>query len=309
MRVPVGVVALMACAVFTGGCSQAGTEMTGAFEAGPPSSIATSTGKCRDEATGPSTYRYAERPGVDPERNSLDVYLPAGCDLSPVVMWIHGGGWRVGDKAQGFVERKAAWADSLGRALVSANYRLSTPGSGVRWPDHGEDVAAAVAWVQQHGPEVGLDPTDVTLLGHSAGAHLVAIVGTDPSLLNAVGGNPADVACVVALDFAFDLGAGPASNLVANAFGADPEVLAAASPSVQVERNGAPTAQFLVGMRGGPARVAEAQSFVDLVNDKGGTADLLNVNPYNHAEISSRLGADGESLVTPAVSEFVRSCA
>jgi arylformamidase len=106
---------------------------------------------------------------------SVDVYLPAGCGQVPVVMWLHGGGWRRGDKASGLVERKAAWAASLGAALVSVNYRLTTPESGVRWPDHGEDVAAAVAWVQQQGPELELGGSDITLLGHSAGAHLVAI--------------------------------------------------------------------------------------------------------------------------------------
>jgi arylformamidase len=130
---------------------------------------------CRHEATGPSTYVYADRPGVDPDMTSVDVYLPAGCGQVPVVMWLHGGGWRRGDKASGLVERKAAWAASLGAALVSVNYRLTTPESGVRWPDHGEDVAAAVAWVQQQGPELELGGSDITLLGHSAGAHLVAI--------------------------------------------------------------------------------------------------------------------------------------
>lgn len=64
----------------------------------------------------------------------------------------------------------------------------------------------------------------------------------------------------------------------------------------------------LLGTRGGPARVAGAQAFVDIVNDAGGSADLLDANPYTHDQISSQLGAAGETIVTPVVSEFVRSC-
>lgn len=206
------------------------------------------------------------------------------------------------------VERKAAWTASLGAALVAVNYRLSTPDSGVRWPDHGEDVAAAVAWIQREGPTLGLDADHMVLLGHSAGAHLVAIVGTHPQLLEEAGADPDRIACIVPLDFSFDLVTALARALIANAFGTDPAVLADASPVVQVERNGAPSAGFLVGTRGGPRRVAEALRFVSLVDDSGGTAELLDANPYSHAQISSRLGAPGETIVTPVVSAFVGDC-
>lgn len=262
---------------------------------------------CRKSPSGPSTYRYVERPGVDPGLTSLDVFLPAGCGPAPVVMWVHGGGWRRGDKSNG-IQTKVDWAESLGVALVAVNYRLSTEGSDVRWPDHGEDVAAAVAWVQDEGASIGLDPSHLTLLGHSAGAQLVAIVGTDPSLLTAAGGDPTVLDCVIPLDFSFDLATAPGRELVANAFGADPAVLADASPNVAIERNGAPAARFLVGTRGGAARVAEAQEFVDLIERAGGSAQLLNANPYDHDQINTELGVPGETLVTPVVSRFVTAC-
>ena len=264
--------------------------------------------RCRPEPTGPTTYAYATRPGSDPARTRLDVYLPAGCGSAPVVLWVHGGGWRRGDKAAGTVARKAAWAGSLGAALVAVNYRLSTPGAGVAWPDHGEDVADAVAWVQRRGRSVGLDPTGLTMVGHSAGAHLVAIVGTDPALLADAGATPRAVDCVVALDFSFDLATAPARALIQNAFGTDPAVLAAASPTVQVERNGVPDARFLIGTRGGPRRVAEARDFVDLIDRRGGSAELVVVNPYDHNQISSQLGAPDEELITPPTTRFVESC-
>lgn len=305
---------LAASVTLAAGCVQSEPASTAApSSASDPSSttttISTDTDRsCRDAPTGPTTFVYAERPGVDLDLTSVDVYLPEGCGPVPVVMWVHGGGWRRGDKANGYVERKAVWAASLGAALVSVNYRLTTPESGVRWPDHGKDVAAAVAWVQKEGPPVGLDGTNITLVGHSAGAHLVAIVGADPLLLTEAGADPAEVSCIVALDFSFDLASAPVDSMISDAFGTDPEVIAAASPNVQIDRNGAPSARFLVGTRGGPRRVADAQAFVDLVNDAGGSAQLVDASPYTHNQISSQLGASDDSLVTPAASKFVGSC-
>jgi len=176
------------------------------------------------------------------------------------------------------------------------------------WPDHGADVAAAVAWMQQEGASLGLDPDRMVLLGHSSGGHLVSIVGTHPSLLDDAGGDPGRLACIVSLDFSFDLATAPVSEVRANAFGVDPAVLTDASPDMQIQRNGAPGARFLVGVRGAPPRVAEGQRFVDLINETGGAAELLDANPYTHNQISSQLGAPGEEIVTPLVSAFAESC-
>jgi len=286
----------------SGACAGAGDRGSSTVES------STTTVSCRSSASGPVTYQYVERPGTDPDRVSLDLYIPAGCGAVPVVVWVHGGGWRTGDKDAGQIERKVEWAESIGVALAAVNYRLSTPDSGVVWPDHGEDVAAAVAWIQREGPSLGLDTDRMVLLGHSAGAHLVAIVGTDPTLLTTAGGDPGRISCVIPLDFSFDLETAPARALIANAFGDDPAVLEDASPNIQIERNGAPGAKFLVGTRGGRTRVAEAQQFVDLINVSGGEAVLLDANPYSHDQISSQLGAPGEEIMTPVVSAFVRSC-
>lgn len=320
LLVAIVVVLAAGCASETGGeqvdsTSTASTDAvtpSASTPSTPPPSAPTSTvePECREAATGPTTFAYADLPGVDPNLTSVDVYLPAGCGPVPVVMWVHGGGWRRGDKTGSNVERKVAWAESLGAALVSINYRLSTPDSGVMWPDHGDDVAAAVAWVQAEGPAAGLDPDHVVLVGHSAGAHLVSIVGTDPTLLTATGADPLGIDCVVALDVDYDLddAAGQALIAIAIAFGTDPDVLADASPPDQVERNGAPSAPFFVVTRGGAQRIAKAQGFVDVINEAGGSAKLLDATAYSHEEVSSQLGAPADTLVTPPVTDFVRAC-
>ena len=85
---------------------------------GPTTSAEASGASCREKASGPKTLSYAQRSGVEPNLTSLDVYLPPGCGPAPVLMWVHGGGWRRGDKSNG-MRQKVAWAESLGAALVS----------------------------------------------------------------------------------------------------------------------------------------------------------------------------------------------
>ena len=258
---------------------------------------------------GPSTYRYAERAGSPAGRTSLDVYLPEGCGPAPVLMWVHGGGWRTGDKRAGAVAQKAAFANGLGAALVAVNYRLSSPDNGVRWPDHGQDVAAAVAWVVEQGAAHGLDPSRLVLVGHSAGAQLVASMAAHPTLLTDAGVDRSAVDCVVVLDVQLDLlYRRGRSDMVDTAFGTDAEVLTDASPLLQVRAHGAPSAAFLVVSRGGPRRVSGAAEFVDSVNAAGGRANLVDAGTYSHNQVSQLLGATGEQVVTPTTARFVSEC-
>jgi acetyl esterase/lipase len=116
------------------------------------------------------------------ERQVLDVYSPPGAKNLPVVVWIHGGGWQAGDKAD--VQLKPKVFTARGFVFVSTNYRLlpaADMGTIVR------DVAAAVRWVHAHVGEYGGDPTRLFVMGHSAGAQLAALVCTDDRYLKAEG--------------------------------------------------------------------------------------------------------------------------
>ena len=93
---------------------------------------------------------------------------------------IHGGGWRTGDKgseSQG--RQKASFFTAHGFVYVSVNYRLSPE---VQHPAHVEDVAKALAWIVDHIASYGGDPKQIFLMGHSAGAHLAALVTADEGL-------------------------------------------------------------------------------------------------------------------------------
>lgn len=174
--------------------------------------------------------------GGDPKQR-LDLMVPAGAaadgDGAPLLFFVHGGGWSIGDKGMGGAT-KGPWANRLGWAYVSANYRLLPQ---VTVEQQAADLANALAWLRANARARGLDPDRIVLMGHSAGAHLVALLGTDPRYLNAAGVPLSTVLGVVLLDgAAYDVAAQSRSgtNIVKPmynvAFGSDPKRQAALSP-------------------------------------------------------------------------------
>ena len=107
------------------------------------------------------------------KRLLLDAYVPAGTGRRPAVVMIHGGGWRMGDKAswQPEAERLAA----RGWVAFSINYRLDER---VVFPAEIDDVQTAVSWVRAKAGEYGVDTTRIAALGESAGGHLAAMLAT-----------------------------------------------------------------------------------------------------------------------------------
>jgi acetyl esterase/lipase len=119
------------------------------------------------------------------ERNKLDLYLPEKTTAPlPLVVWIHGGGWRNGSK-----ERcPAAWLVGEGYAVASINYRLLQHEA---FPAQIEDCKAAVRWLRANAKKYGLAPERVGVMGASAGGHLAALLGTSGHVkeLEGKGGN------------------------------------------------------------------------------------------------------------------------
>jgi arylformamidase len=123
-------------------------------------------------------------------RQTLDIYAPAEGTNHPVAIWIHGGGWMYGDKADlqsgasdKVIRKPHAFAEK-GFVFVSIGYRLMPE---VTLAQIAGDVAKAIAWVHAHAREYGGDPDTIFVMGHSAGAQLAALVCTDQSYLAAEG--------------------------------------------------------------------------------------------------------------------------
>ena len=139
---------------------------------------------------------YKTGPGTDPFRHRLDMFLPRTKKDFPIVVLVHGGGWDIGDnRCSGLYSSVGEFLASQGIGVVLPNYRLSPA---VMHPEHIKDVASAVAWTRSHAGKYGGDAGRLYLMGHSARAHLVALLAADESYLKPEGMNSADIKGVLA---------------------------------------------------------------------------------------------------------------
>jgi acetyl esterase/lipase len=136
--------------------------------------------------------------GPDPQQR-LDVYVPRGAGLRPVVVFWHGGRWRQGDKTDyRFVG--AALAGS-GYVTLVANYRHYPQ---VKMPGFMQDAAQAALWAAAHASDYGGARERLYLMGHSAGAHLAALLTLDPRHFAAAGQAAPHIAGVIGLSGPYD---------------------------------------------------------------------------------------------------------
>jgi len=235
-------------------------------------------------------------PGSTDPQQRLDVHHPSlvAGRARPVLIYVHGGGWGRGDKRLG--SSLAGVYVQRGIVFVSVNYRLAPE---TRYPGFLEDLAAAVRWVKDHIGRYGGDPDRLTLVGHSAGAHLAALLATDGQFLRRQG-LPLNVfRLVVPVDTAsFNFLVDPYGWFVERqkkirfeAFGDDRRVLEAASPTL-VAAKAAPgsLSPFLVfvGSRRDDA-VEQSRAFVDALQRSGNQGAVTPLD-LGHARINQAIG-------------------
>jgi arylformamidase len=248
---------------------------------------------------------YSEEGG---DRTRLDVYATVEGKDHPVVVWVHGGAWQIGDKSQ--VQAKPGAFKGRGYVLVSVNYRFHPA---VTYKEQAGDIARAVRWVHDHAGEYSGDPGRVFLMGHSAGAHLVALVGTDGRYLESAGLKLSDLAGVVLLDGAgYDIPRQVRQALLprmkamyTSVFTEDEATQKDASPVTHVAKDkGIPP--FLI-LHVASRRDSKAQSdeLAAKLRGAGVEATVFPAEGKTHATINRELGQPGDAP-TKAVFEFLR---
>jgi len=227
--------------------------------------------------------------GTDPKQR-FDVYLPARASHAPVMFVVHGGGWRRGDKAaRAVVENKVARWTRAGFIVISTNYRLLPAADPIT---QAEDLARAVAFAQRRLPSWGGDPDRMVLVGHSAGAHLVALLATDETLIAHQAARP--VIGTIILDSAAldveELMRSPHLPLYDAAFGTRKVYWRAASPYRQLGAGAAPFLIVCSTLR--KESCPEAARFVKRARAMGVTTQVLQ-EAMSHRQINEQLGVDG----------------
>ena len=252
---------------------------------------------CRAAARG-NEHAY----GAFPDQN-LRLSL-APCPAAPLVVFVHGGGWSVGDKDGGAGE-KAAFFNARGYHFATVNYRLH-PAATVE--EAAADVAAAIAWVRaKHQGAV----RGVLLQGHSAGAHLAALVALDPGYLEGAGVAPQAIRAVSLLDGAgYDVGAqirsGRNARLYREVFGDDPDRWAVLSPQTYASDN-VTRAEFIMHyLAERRASARQSRALAGALSDGGGAATAVPVRGRTHASINRRFGEEGDTVADQVASVFAR---
>lgn len=258
--------------------------------------------------------RYAASEGVAPAEQSLDLIAPATVERErgsaarglPIVVFVHGGGWQRGEK-RGFLERRAPAFTGAGFLLATINYRLAPAAT---HPAQIRDTAAALAWLRQHAAQFGGDPDALFVMGHSAGAHLAALVSVDPRWLGEHDLPLSALRGALLLDGASYDVVGRAGDVegadehIAAVFGSDPAVWADASPLNHVAPGrGTPPCLLIVAGKN-PDSGEDAALLSAKLREAGGRADVVTFPDKTHVAISRELGLPGDGP-TAAILEFV----
>lgn len=249
---------------------------------------------------------YRTLPGVAADRLSLDLTTPDGATAAPLVVFIHGGGWRAGDKGAA-AKGKAEIFAAKGIAFASINYRLypdADPG------EMGEDVDAAIAYLIANAPRFGLDPARLALMGHSAGAHLAALAATDQPALAKAGVPASAIKAVILLDGAgYDVARqandGRNAALYLKVFGHDPADWARWAPVVHA-RAATQLPAFLIVHVGRDDSRIQAGLLAEAVKAGGGSADILFARGETHATINRGFGEAGDAATAASFALLAR---
>jgi arylformamidase len=254
---------------------------------------------------GLAEYAY----GSDPLQK-LDFWHAAGAKPAPLVVFVHGGGWKRGDKRNATGAQKVEHLIGEGYAFASIDYRLVPT---VTVEQEAADVAAAVAWLRDNSVRLGIDPSRIVLMGHSAGAHLVTLVGTDPRYMASAGLSLRDIRGIVALDGAcYDVARQIAESgrfmrgTYVDAFGNDPVRQRALSPTFQAATPNSPA--FLIAHIDRADGKAQSEALGAALVQAGTSAEVdgfAGTGLRGHMEINFSLGS-ADNPATATVDAWLR---
>ncbi|WP_292360934.1 MULTISPECIES: alpha/beta hydrolase [unclassified Methylophaga] len=235
----------------------------------------------------------------DHERLKLDIYQPVGLmdtQNPATVVFFYGGGWEAGEKAD--YKFVAEALTSQGIIVVIPDYRVFPE---VLFPVFIEDAAKAVAWTIKHIAEFGGDPDQLFIGGHSAGAHIAAMLSVNPEYLQQVGLQPRQLRGMFGLAGPYDF-LPLKSNTLKQIFGDDASQWQ--SQPVNFIREDHPPTLLLVGKNDRTVLPRNSYRLAEKLKKHGNSVELVEFNNYGHvamvAKLAKPLRGDG-ALLRPIV--------
>ena len=211
---------------------------------------------------------------VDGWRGTIDLYQPDVEGPHPVLLYLHGGGWRMGSKVSAALHAPH-WL-AMGLAVVAPSYRLVQTAPA---PAAVGDSHAALDWIADHGAEYGLDASRIVVAGHSAGGSLALAVGWRHA--------PAPAA-LVAWSAHCDLAGYHADRRAAGdplawlAESEDPDGLARALSPLELVRPGLPPTILIHSDRDPRVPYAPAARLADALTAAGVPVELVTMRSDGH---------------------------
>jgi acetyl esterase/lipase len=249
---------------------------------------------------------YYDGKDADAKKHKLDLFLPDTDKPFPVLMWIHGGAWKLGDRAL-YSELGRRFAESgIGCAVIS--YRLSPA---VKHPEHVKDCARAFAWLTKNIREHGGRPDRLFVCGQSAGGHLTALLTLNRKYLKELDVPDDAVKGAIPMSGIYAIPAVerdvPGLKMFKDAFGSDPDVCKDASPTHFVKNATFPMLVLTEehddfgGVRESTALFRKAVSDAEVK-----TVTFVDAKDRNHFSIVTQMMRKGDDPQRAAIVEFIR---
>lgn len=252
---------------------------------------------------GGTNYSYGSA-----EKQAFDFYPAPSGGRPALIVFIHGGGWSIGDKSTG-TKNKASHYNAMGYAFASLNYRLvpETDPAG-----QAADIASALAALRAKSDTLGFDPDRIILTGHSAGAHLAALVSTDPRYLEAAGVPMRAIRGTVLLDGAgYDVprqmaNAGPMlGKMYRDAFTTDRATQLRLSPLTYAAKPNVENWLILFDSSRADSG-SQSEALAAALKSAGNAVRAVPVSDTSHMKLNRDIGVGGDPA-TGLVDDFIKS--